>query len=228
MDILWRYLRKVSAFGTAIFALDGFARSRRTSILKKTLVINCLPTQKGTPLPMSDEWDKLVDRIFDGYERNPKLQRSINNANNSHRREECPVHCELNILSYFVSDRSGNPSLSYIGLSKLACMGCWTVFEAWNYCHKRPRYFLQGSHGKWYYPWTIPDLTSKNSSIAEKEDAMAHFVWESVRTKIFEGLRREELFRVKRDSSVPSDTHGGWKLDRKEKISALISERLGL
>ena len=49
------------------------------------------------------------------------------------------------------------PIFSYLGVSKLSCSACKLWIEAYNQ-QERVKYYTRGSHGKWYWPWGLPQL----------------------------------------------------------------------
>lgn len=199
MEWLWRYFHKAKGFQAAITDLERFSRSNRSnSILAKQLVINPLPAQLGDATPKAEDWGKVTDTIFKGYQRTPRLKEKIKKAAEKHGDKSIPVHCELKVLHSFVSQKWSYPPLSYIGGSKLACMGCWCVFESWNATHEHSKYRIQGSHGKWYYPWAMP--------VFPDGDPATQATAENVKQRIFNRLDHKDLVKLLSDGSVPSDT----------------------
>lgn len=140
----------------------------------------------------------MVDRLFEGYSRTPKLNKKIIKAAEKHGEKSIPVHCELKILSYFVSKKHSQPPLGYIGVSKLPCMGCQCVFESWNQTHDRPKHFLKRSFGRWYYPWAIPGFPLG--------DPVTDAILDNVKAKVMIRLEHHELVGELSDSSVSSDS----------------------
>lgn len=222
VEWLWRYFRKARGLQAAIADLERFSRSNRSSpMLNKQIVINPLPAQLGDAIPKAEEWDEMVDTIFEGYQRSSKLNENIKKAAEKHGGKSVPVHCEPKVLHSFVTEKWSSPPLSYIGVSKLACMGCWCVFESWNSTPGHPKHLIQGSHGKWYYPWAMP--------VFPAGDPATQATFENVKQKIFNRLDHKELFKVLSDSSVSSDTFllTMEDSDLDEEVDSYLREALG-
>lgn len=48
-------------------------------------------------------------------------------------------------------------AFSYIGVSKLSCAACKIWIEGYNQ-QEGPNFYTRGCHGKWYWPWGLPEL----------------------------------------------------------------------
>lgn len=66
------------------------------------------------------------------------------------------VHCECILLSYMLAHGS-EQYISYIGVSKLCCQGCFHLINTANSIYGT-RIITKGCHHKWYYPWRIPEF----------------------------------------------------------------------
>jgi len=76
------------------------------------------------------------------------------------------VHCEVKILTDIFkteTEITGTPkAYTYIGVSKLPCLGCQALFQAFNAKHGT-RFTTKGSHSKSYWPWQFPPQTFATS-----------------------------------------------------------------
>lgn len=205
VDLVWRYLQKGTAFHGAIIALDQLAYSRRMSpILKKKLKVVCLEEETGSnKMPINtDDWKRAVTETLtsdDAAEQTVEFDKAVEKVRAAHCGKRTKAHCEMKILRHFVSQlgpRDTHP-ISYIGVSKLACMGCWTVINAWNEKHDKPQFVVRGRHGKYYFPWAVPALASA-------DDPIMHHICERVAETATQVLREKGIVRLKSDSSAPS------------------------
>ncbi|KAG0642757.1 hypothetical protein HOY80DRAFT_998275 [Tuber brumale] len=48
---------------------------------------------------------------------------------------------------------------TYLGVSKLSCRACDLWLKYFNDLHY-PRFYTRGRHGKWYWPWAVPEFES--------------------------------------------------------------------
>jgi hypothetical protein len=138
--------------------------------LKKGLKIERLGSESAEiKFPATrNEWSDVLDAALQvgGYEQNNDSESILKQAAKSKisHQVKCFTHCECKILQYFVTNRPTPPPLSYIGVSKLSCAGCSSVFKIWNDLHHDTKYLCRGSHGKWYFPWAMPNLNSSDDS----------------------------------------------------------------
>jgi len=72
------------------------------------------------------------------------------------------VHCEVKILTDIFENETeitGTPkAYTYVGVSKLSCLGCQALFRAFNAKHGT-KFTTKGSHSKSYWPWQFPPQT---------------------------------------------------------------------
>ena len=70
------------------------------------------------------------------------------------------VHCECALIRRLMTEDGSNwdnvSPFSYIGVSKLSCSACYLWIEAFNGQSGR-KFYTRGSHGKWYWPWVMPE-----------------------------------------------------------------------
>jgi hypothetical protein len=123
------------------------------------------------------------------------------------------THCECKILQHFITKDLEPKPLSYIGVSKLACAGCSTVFRIWNNLNHDKRYLCRGSHGKWYFPWAMPGL--------DKSNIIANATYEDIADKFANSMVNEDQKYYESDSTAPSVEDGPiiiWDLVRAVEI----------
>ena len=72
----------------------------------------------------------------------------------------CSAHCECALIQYLATKHGDSwdhvPAFNYIGVSKLSCGACRVWLEAFNEVSLQ-RFYTRGSHGKWYWPWAMPE-----------------------------------------------------------------------
>ncbi|KAL5507029.1 hypothetical protein ACEPAH_6485 [Sanghuangporus vaninii] len=106
------------------------------------------------------------------------LQRFAKKGVPTHHHGKYRPHGECNLLAYLVNHHVH--AFAYIGVSDLACIGCWLYFRVYNkHAKKRslPMYDIRGSHsqtrGKWVKPVLLDDeleQTLERDLIAEAKD----------------------------------------------------------
>ncbi|KAK2797495.1 hypothetical protein FQN50_009181 [Emmonsiellopsis sp. PD_5] len=200
---IWRHMEKGLSFQTAIMDLDRFSSSRRMStILAKSLIVNRLPAAVSAELPSQiSDWQIAAQDATKGLEPTDKLDTALHKAHTVHRGKRGVVHSELKLLEHFVTRPADSiPPLSYIGVSKLSCLGCWTAINAWNKTRDAPRYAVRGTHGKWYFPWAVP------TGIAKDEQAGSR-IYSDLQEEVVKCLRQHGLCHLRSDSSAgPANT----------------------
>jgi len=82
------------------------------------------------------------------------------------------VHCECALIHHLGTKDGSNwdnvPPFNYIGVSKLSCSTCHLWVEALNDQGGR-KFYTRGSHGKWYWPWVMPEAgEALKESLAKK------------------------------------------------------------
>ncbi|KAK2807607.1 hypothetical protein FQN51_000040 [Onygenales sp. PD_10] len=168
---IWRHIEKSLSFQTAIMDLNRFSTCRRMyTILSKTLIVNHLPATICAELPSQiSDWQIAAQDATKGLESTDKLDTALHKAHRVHDGKRGVVHGELKVLEYFVTRPADSiPPLSYIGVSKLSCLGCWTTINAWNKAHDAPRYVVRGTRGKWYFPWAVPTGIAKDEAAGNR------------------------------------------------------------
>ncbi|PGH01547.1 hypothetical protein AJ79_07895 [Helicocarpus griseus UAMH5409] len=197
-DNVWRHLKKATALQASILNFNRLARSRRmSSVLRKKLNVHCLGLHEGNTQPESENnWKTIINKSLGEGNEMEKIENAMKIPLKDHAGKKSLVHCELKILEHFASQSAKTPPISYIGTSKLACMGCWMVVEAWNKAHQSSKYVLRGSHGKWYFPWAIPTLGS---------EPLINRIRQDVKGAVIQCIKESHLYRVKSDSSAPSN-----------------------
>lgn len=139
-------------------------------------------TQELVTLPSNNsDWNKVLEDALSvtRYGQNEKSHKVVRRAgekfSQTQRSIPCYVHCECSILHFFHTLSLSPPPLSYIGVSKLSCAACMSVFSAWKKLFPMNLYTCRGSHGKWYFPWAVPaswDSGLKYSDSARVLDAI--------------------------------------------------------
>jgi hypothetical protein len=110
---------------------------------------------------------------------------------------EMGVHAELNLIKYHINNRDTQP-YNYIGGSKLCCLLCHTTIES----HARiesDRFYAQGTHGKVYPGWVIPNLFPTNP---ERQEELSDYILEQVKDEIVNWGRVTRSGRLLSDSSA--------------------------
>ncbi|KAL5528183.1 hypothetical protein ACEPAF_7319 [Sanghuangporus sanghuang] len=84
----------------------------------------------------------------------------------------CHPYCEVNLLAYLL--KNSIHACPYIAVSKLACVGCWMYFSAYNdTVGKRTlrisKYHVKGSHDKTYPNWVKPKLVCNDYAALPQE-----------------------------------------------------------
>lgn len=193
-------MEKALGLQKAIMNLDRLAASRRMSpILRKSLTVNRLPTNECERLPSPiSAWRAAAEEAVKQLEVTDKFDSCLVKAHKKYQGQRGVVHSEMKILDHFLTRPAGSvPPLSYIGVSKLSCLGCWTTINAWNSAHDAPKYRVRGTHGKWYFPWAVP------TSIAN-DKLKAIPIHDSLQEEVINCLRKYDLCRLRSDSSVNS------------------------
>jgi len=125
-----------------------------------------VPAQTRTiPLPTSEAgWLSVLRKETD---RNYKWQEGEANElwqtwNLEPPQKTCDVHCECSLIHYLERRRrDGTPwgtiaPFNYLGVSKLSCCACHLWMAVFNEQEGR-EYLTKGSHGKWCFPWGMPN-----------------------------------------------------------------------
>jgi len=166
-------LRKIESFANDIHVLLKAANSpqcRHISAYK--FKVNALPAQQSkvaTVPQTSKQWKTILENAL--RFRNANKERTqgdfvidIKKAkedteylarNRNAIKRDIVVHCEIKILTHIFKTEAENPgtpkAYTYVGVSKLSCLGCQAFFEAFNNA-----YGTKGSQSKSYWPWQFP------------------------------------------------------------------------
>lgn len=128
--------------------------------------ISAVPERTRTvPLPESEsQWLSIIKGICGGGSLGSQWQGKSAKAllkKFPPPEKECPVHCECSLIEYLETKDGSSwdkvPPYNYIGVSKLSCCACHLWIEAFNELDGRT-FFTKGSHGKWYWPWGMPEM----------------------------------------------------------------------
>ncbi|KAG0127138.1 hypothetical protein HOY82DRAFT_82199 [Tuber indicum] len=161
---LRRALAKLTSLTQHIECLFGFAHSPRLrpALLCRAFIVGVPMRSRHVRLPPSPSaWKHFLETA----------------CQQSHKWQEgdavelakkfklpkyfCAVHCECKLIHHLQTTRQfqwgGIPPFSYIGVSKLSCSACRIWVEAFNKLGGR-KFYTRGSHGKWYWPWGMPQM----------------------------------------------------------------------
>ncbi|EGC44027.1 hypothetical protein HCEG_03242 [Histoplasma capsulatum var. duboisii H88] len=170
-----RRFKKFVALQFALSQLERFTRSPRFYRIlgKKSVEVICVNKSEITvTLPSKTaDWSNVLKLALNtsGYEMKKKSETLISKIPQPKKKKSThSVHCECNLLKYFVNVDFKPRPVSYIGVSKLSCAACAAVFAAWNDLHHNYQFKIRGSHGKWYSPWAAPMGWDNKSVIEEK------------------------------------------------------------
>ncbi|KAA8894500.1 hypothetical protein FN846DRAFT_1025018 [Sphaerosporella brunnea] len=166
---LWRFFNKVTLIHGSIAELESAARSTRLyRLFRKKLVVEIVDyPRKRVTLPTSkDAWATLIDTALNSAQPlkpiEPQVIQSTAAALStrfSDKSVSCRIHCECKILQHFTTTAYKIKPINYIGVSKLSCTGCSAVFDSYNELqNSRDRFYTRGAHGKWYFPWFLPEV----------------------------------------------------------------------
>ena len=155
---LHRYVKKLSSLPNAIQNLLAFASSPRLRSLfleNKTMQIRYVSGGQHLKYPKPTKWGEVARVALETHNENP---RSIDHGA-SHRNKNsvyAPIHCEVAVALHFLSQNLGGPPpLPFIGVFKLSCFGCWSLFKALQ--RVGANIATRGTHGKAYFPWKYPE-----------------------------------------------------------------------
>lgn len=210
---LFRYLSKIVSIiqDTANLVLATYTPGLK-EILRRDFEIVNLKGSGEIPsnLPKSRAaWTELVEDILRRRNKTAKEKGAIEFVLNEidvqqHVEKMCTtplrnpkfVHCELNIVSYILQS-SEQGFVSYIGVSKLCCVGCFHFIRAVE-CVLGHRFRVQVKSRKFQYPWAFPDIPHA-SSVAEQMRNTLSFVF----GRTYDGFRPENK-RYLSDSETTS------------------------
>lgn len=131
-------------------------------------------------LPNStDEWRDVVNYALESinkakeqacvelYEEIPsKVTSDIKKIINKPCNHQIYAHCECTLLAHMHANWD-QKFLSYIGVSKLSCRGCFFTMQAVNTVYQT-NFHTQGCHNKWYYPWAVPSSFAADKAVTSE------------------------------------------------------------
>ncbi|PUU73088.1 hypothetical protein B9Z19DRAFT_1069257 [Tuber borchii] len=229
---LRRALEKLNSLPRNIKILVAFANSRRLRpALQYAMSIVAVPAQtRFIPLPRSqDDWLLVLQNETEQHypwqlgEAEALLQAF------KPPRKKCDVHCECSLIQYLERCHASGtawdkiPPFNYLGVSKLSCYACYLWITAFNEQGGR-KIFTRGSHGKWCFPWAMPN-SGKNlvRSMAKK-----------LSKEYYAYLSMSGLIWLDEDSTPPSSPVGGEDSDTEEDgeraamIATMVEESGGI
>ena len=87
-------------------------------------------------------------------------------------------------------------AFTYIGVSKLSCTPCQLWIQGYNSL-SGPSFYTRGSHGKWYWPWAMPEL---------EKDYLGGWIFEKVSTSYLKLCRSKLRLKNLSDGSTATMT----------------------
>ncbi|KAL1967557.1 hypothetical protein VTN77DRAFT_3072 [Rasamsonia byssochlamydoides] len=163
----------------------------------------------------SEEWEQAMERLVAYFNHFSRTSSRLM-MNQSVVRSDCldiakrpplysaPVHCEVKLLLHLFNEHHQStdppkpPAYSYLGSSKLSCLGCSTFLSAFNEVFGA-HFATKGTHSKAYWPWGFPHSCPRHEDLRNRvyEKLTNHWV------PSYEGYMAE-------DSTAPSSpTYGG-------------------
>lgn len=103
-------------------------------------------------LPSSSTWESSESQKLQARFSSPGARQGV-------------VHCECSLIAFLETHKGGAPPFSYIGVSKLPCYPCYAWIKAFNGLGGR-QYYTKGTHGKWYWPWSMPTVPVLGDDVA--------------------------------------------------------------
>ena len=112
-------------------------------------------------------------------------------------------HAECALLETLHQDTQGQ-TFTYIAVTKLSCLSCWLLFEAYRKYSKR-KFFIRECHSDPSYPWVLPDFGDKELHSLCRSYIMRNAVFKLLAKRIEKNTR----LRKESQSSVGSDGPDG-------------------
>jgi len=101
-----------------------------------------------------------------------------------------------------MEDQSGSEgwemvrAFSYIGVSKLSCASCKIWIEGSNQ-QEGPNFYIRGCHGRWYWPWGLPELN---------EDVLSKYMVKRITSAYRQHCRAKGWIKNLSDGSTAATT----------------------
>ena len=108
-------------------------------------------------------------------------------------------HAECALLETLHHDTQGQ-TFTYIAVTKLSCLSCWLLFEAYRKYSKR-KFFIRGCHSDPSHPWVLPDFGDKELHSLCRSYIMRNAIFKLLAKRIEKNMR----LRKESQSSVGSD-----------------------
>lgn len=215
---LARAIERLTSHHRYLYELIAFAHSPRLRLAFE-LEMSVYPVPVRIPpgtiqLPTTtDDWRVALKDLCLRHDRKLRPEQAVPVLESLMR--YCPktpgprrVHCECTLVAHYDRLRNTNgyvPPFSYIGVSKLSCKPCSLWIAAFNERgNGYPKFYTRGTHGKWYYPWSAPD-------IARWDPGMSRLMG----SKFVAYLGTEGVARSASDSTVASE-ESAWEEDELE------------
>ena len=112
-------------------------------------------------------------------------------------------HAECSLLETLHQDTQGQ-TFTYIAVTKLSCLSCWLLFEAYRKYSKR-KFFIRGCHSDPSHPWVLPDFGDKELHSLCRSYIMRNSIFKLLAKRIEKSTR----LRKESQSSVGSDGPDG-------------------
>ena len=165
---LHRYVKKLSSLPNAVQNLLAFASSPRLRALfldNKGMEIRYVSGGQRLEYPKPTKWREVARVALETRNENP---RSIDHRASHHNKHSvyAPIHCEVAVALHFLSQNlDGPPPLPFIGVSKLSCFGCWSLFKSLQ--RAGACIATRETHGKAYFPWKYPEEELRATQYAD-------------------------------------------------------------
>jgi OTT_1508-like deaminase len=130
-----------------------------------------------------DQWELAMERPMSYYNQLPHvssrrvmdmtvISRDCFTIAQLQHHRSAPVHCEVKLLLHLFAEEQQStnpkpPAYSYIGLSKLSCLGCFNFLLAFNEVFGT-RFVTKGTHSKAYFPWGFPESYAEHDQLVNQ------------------------------------------------------------
>ena len=129
-------------------------------------------------------------------------------------------HAECSLLETLYRDTQGQ-TFTYIAVTKLSCLSCWLLFEAYRKYSKR-KFFIRGCHSDPSHPWVLPDFGNKELHSLCRSYIMRNAIFKLLAKRIEKNTR----LCKESQSSVGSDGPDGVRnpvIDRDQRAEAALA-----
>ena len=230
------YLRKIESFANDIHVLQKAANSPQCKrLFAFAFKVNPLPAQEFTAKSVpqtSKEWETILEKalLFRNLHKHrtqgsfvidiKKVKEDTAYMATEAIKHKLVVHCEVKILTHIFkteAEISGTPkAYTYIGVSKLSCLGCQAFFESFNDIHGTS-FTIKGSHSKSYWPWQFP------LSFAEKDAVLFRTYW-SIAEHWVESYNGYKAKRVSLAPDSEAQTSSSFDSRKEEALADTITD----